>query len=120
VGEAWRRTKSGLRAGPRPLPASHILAPFQIVFHPHGAGVPTGSAKPAENRSVGKLFIDMKGLRIVFAAEGLDLVGLEGVTAENDGLADTEIVVQRHDCASGSRSRNIPTFSSSMTSSPRW
>ena len=60
----------------------------------------------------------MEGLRVVFARERLDRLGLECVAAEIDDLAEAEEFVERH-CAA-SRVRNMPVFCSSNTCSPRW
>jgi hypothetical protein len=75
-----------------------------------------GRAKPTEDAALRRLFIDMERLRVVFAGESLDRLGLELVRAKDRGDADAEEfakrVMRRPTC------QNMPVFSI-CTASPR-
>src|SRR5262245_47180350 len=60
--------------------------------HCYGGGVPTARDQSLERRSLRKLRIEVKWLRIELSREGLDLLRIDSVRAAREALANLKVV----------------------------
>src|SRR6202012_3422609 len=119
----------------RPDLGNHLAARFALREvalieqrdHPHRCrgGVPARSAERAEMRVLGRLFINMKRLRVVLLRKCLDALGGERVVAEHHALANLEVLEIVHARATSataatSRRSSICVQRSVNTQVPAW
>src|SRR5262249_16632018 len=80
---------------------------FYRHAHPDHGGVPAGGNQRAEMRARGRGLVNMERLRIKTCGEGLDLVGPEGVAADDGALSDGNVLEIFHGRAPAPRRLSI-------------